>query len=77
MQPFAALEALAISTAMEHDRIEPAVQRIEAALARIAAVADAGLAAPGATVDPGDVRLRETIADTLAELDRLIGRLEQ
>lgn len=64
---------------MEHDRIEPAVQRIEAALARIAAVADAGLAAPapGALADPGDERLRETVADTLAELDRLIGRLDQ
>lgn len=60
---------------MEHDRIEPAVQRIETALARIAAVADAGLAPPSA--DAGDARLRETVAATLAELDQLIGKLDR
>lgn len=63
---------------MEQDRIEPAVQRIEAALARIAAVADAVPApAPVQTGSaPADEALRETVADTLAELDQLIARLE-
>lgn len=63
---------------MEQDRIEPAVQRIEAALARIAAVADA-VPAPACeqTVPaPADEALRETVVAVLAELDQLIGRLE-
>ena len=63
---------------MDHDRIEPAVQRIEAALARIAAVADAVPAthADNASPSPQDEALRETVASTLAELDELIARLE-
>ena len=63
---------------MDQNRIEPAVQRIEAALARIAAVADAVPAPQGidASPSPQDEALRETVASTLAELDDLIARLE-
>lgn len=64
--------------AMDAERIEQAVQRIEAALSRISAVADAPPAAKPAEGEPGlaDARLRETVSETLAELDTLIGRLE-
>lgn len=63
---------------MDADRIEPAVQRIEAALARIAAVADA---APVARTDSSgptesDTALRERVAAALADLDELIGQIE-
>lgn len=63
---------------MDEDQIEPAVRRIEAALARIAAVADA---VPQSSVSPAapspqDEALRETVATTLTELDALIARLE-
>ena len=63
---------------MDKDPIEPAIQRIEAALARIAAVADAP---PAAAAGPGqaetaDTALRETVSLALAELDDLIGKLE-
>lgn len=64
---------------MEQNRIEPAVQRIEAALARIAVVADSPIApqTPAPSAGPGEAALRETVAATLAELDQLIGKLER
>jgi len=71
---------------MEGERIESAVQRIEQALARIAAIADGGVsAAAGAqsTVPPNVLQLvtrhealRETVLAELARLDAIIGKLE-
>ncbi len=75
---------------MEGDRIEAAVQRIEQALARIAAVADAGPAqqpsgerAEPPTMSPNVLQLvtrhealRETVLEEIARLDTLIGKLE-
>lgn len=74
---------------MEGERIEAAVQRIEQALARIAAIADQGLSAPGTgsvvgpTVSPNVLqlvtsheKLRETVLEEVARLDRIIGKLE-
>jgi hypothetical protein len=64
---------------MDAERIELAVQRIEAALARISAVADSAPVAPpsvAALVGKHDA-LRETVETTLAEIDALIGKLEQ
>lgn len=68
---------------MSGDRIESAVQRIEAALARIAEAADSP--PPAASEMPASVsslvvkheELRETVGNTLKELDELIGKLEQ
>lgn len=64
---------------MSGERIEDAVRRIEAALARIAAVADAPSApagpSTGARVE--DLALRESVGQTLAELDGIIARLER
>jgi hypothetical protein len=68
---------------MTGDRTEAAVQRIEAALARIAQAADSARAAAPAT--PTSVSalverhesLRETVAQALGELDALLGELEQ
>ena len=68
---------------MTGDRTEAAVQRIEAALARIAQAADSARAAPApappsvsALVERHE-SLRETVAQTLGELDALLGELEQ
>ncbi len=75
---------------MEGERIEAAVQRIEQALARIAAVADqrplvlgTGSAA-GQAISPNVLQLvtshealRETVLEELTRLDRLIGKLER
>ena len=75
---------------MTGDRIESAVQRIEAALARIGEAADRPRpeAAAGTTEAPVAVppsvsslvvkheELRETVTNTLKELDDLIGKLE-
>lgn len=71
---------------MTGDRTEAAVQRIEAALARIARLADAppavptGVAAPSANVlalVEKHEALRDTVAQALADLDEVIGDLEQ
>ena len=68
---------------MTGDPTEAAVQRIEAALARIARAADRprGIAAP---MPPSVSKLverheslRETVAQALGELDELLGELEQ
>lgn len=71
---------------MTGDRTEAAVQRIEAALARIADAADAARARPEAPVpDAGPSvaalvekheRLRETVANVLGELDALLSEIE-
>lgn len=68
---------------MAGDRSEAAVQRIEAALARIARAADAPTPAPAAV--PANVMalvekhesLRETVAQAIAELDGVIAGLDQ
>lgn len=68
---------------MTGDRSEAAVQRIEAALARIARAAEAPLP-PGGTAPAANVialvekheRLRDNIAQAVADLDKLIGELE-
>ena len=76
---------------MSEDKIESAVQRIEAALARIADIADHGAppsdvqAEQQSTAEAPSVialvekheALRETVSNTLEELDELIGELEQ
>lgn len=64
---------------MSGERIEGAVQRIEAALARIAEAANAAgpqAQAASATVTRHE-SLRQTVANTLEELDDLIARMEQ
>jgi len=71
---------------MTGDRTEAAVQRIEAALARIAQAADRPRAtAPAAPAAPPSVSalverhesLRETVAQALGDLDALLAELEQ
>ncbi len=69
---------------MTGDRTELAVQRIEAALARIADAADAARARPepsgeiapsvAALVDKHE-RLRETVAQALGELDAVLSEI--
>ncbi len=71
---------------MENSRIEQAMTRIEAALARIAAArgpdvpaANAESAASSARVVElvnSHEKLREDVAETLRDLDALIGQLE-
>ena len=72
---------------MTGDRSEAAVQRIEAALARIARAADTPApAAPAAPAAGGSANvlalieqhetLRETVAQALADLDRVIAELD-
>jgi hypothetical protein len=70
---------------MTGDRSEAAVQRIEAALARIARVADsppptriAATSTPSVTalVEQHEA-LRETVSRAIAELDSLIAELDQ
>lgn len=65
---------------MVDQRIERAVQRIESALARIAAVADAERAPPpAASADLAErhERLSQAAAGALKEIDALIARLER
>lgn len=57
---------------MDQARIERAVNRIEAALARIESAA----AAPAPAPSTPDDTLRQRVRDTLGELDRLIESLE-
>ena len=71
---------------MSGDRIESAVQRIEAALSRIADIADSGSQADGSetAASPPSVTalvekheaLHEMVNNTLEELDKLIEELE-
>ena len=70
---------------MHEDRIDSALGRIEAAMARIAAAresaaAQAGQPAGGSTrvveLVNAHEKLREQVADSLRELDDLIGQLE-
>ena len=71
---------------MDNPRIEQAMARIEAALARIAA-AEERAAQPGASQGAATSarvvelintheKLREEVADTLRDLDRLIAQIE-
>ncbi len=64
---------------MSGERIEGAVQRIEAALARIAEAADAAgpQAQAASTAATRHEALRQTVANTLEELDDLIARMER
>jgi hypothetical protein len=71
---------------MNADRIDSALQRIEAAMERMDTARSAALAAGGsATAGPARVvelvnkheRLREQVAESLRELDDLIGKLEE
>jgi hypothetical protein len=68
---------------MQHDRIETALARIEAAMARIDAAREE--AAPGRAgassarligLVNNHEKLREQVAETLRELDDLLGTLE-
>lgn len=64
---------------MDGDRIEKAVQRIEAALTRIGSAADAIRPAPpsvSALVVKHE-ELRDSVSNSLKELDDLIGTLDQ
>ena len=67
---------------MTGDRTEAAVQRIEAALARIARAADTARAAPPPAVPSVTAlverheTLRETVANALTDLDKLLGEIE-
>jgi hypothetical protein len=68
---------------MTGDRTEAAVQRIEAALARIAQAADSARDTPPpappsvtALVERHE-SLRETVAQALGQLDALLGEIEQ
>jgi len=71
---------------MTGERSEAAVRRIEAALARIARAADApaptGAPAPAAPANVAALvekheKLRETVAQAIAGIDKVIGELEQ
>lgn len=70
---------------MTGDRSEAAVQRIEAALGRIARAAETPAAAAPAAGSSANVlalieqheTLRETVAQALADLDRVIADLDQ
>lgn len=83
-QDFAPDRELRYLHGMFDDRIENAVQRIEAALARIAEIADApALERGGADAAPSVIALvekhealHETASNTLAQLDKLIEELE-
>lgn len=73
---------LDICIGMDTSRTEQALQRIEAAFARIAAASEAasrGPAAPSAKVIElinTHEKLREDVADTMREIDTLIEQLE-
>lgn len=68
---------------MDNSRIEQAMARIEAALARIAAARGPDTPQTGAATSARVVelvntheKLREEVAETLRDLDALIGQLE-
>lgn len=65
---------LDILPVMSGDGIDQAIARIEAALARISAAADALPTAPAASAD--DSAMRQELAGTLKQLDALIESLE-
>lgn len=71
--------------AMHEDRIDSALGRIEAAMARIAAAREAAQAQAGQPAGASarvvelvnaHEKLREQVAESLRELDNLIGQLE-
>jgi hypothetical protein len=66
---------------MDHLRIEQALTRIDAALARIAAAREAGGTAPAQPAKVVELinmheKLREEVAETLRDLDVLIEQIE-
>lgn len=69
---------------MSDNRTESAIQRIEAALARIADIADASAPEPSPSPEPAvsalvekHETLHETVNSTLEELDKLIAELDR
>lgn len=63
---------------MERDRLRTALARIDSAFARLEAAADRPRAsAPATILVEQNMHLRETIGETLSEIDRLIERLER
>ncbi|WP_128892448.1 hypothetical protein [Erythrobacter sp. HKB08] len=62
---------------MSGDRIEDAVSRIEAALARIAAVADSvpGDSSGNPELEAENERLRSVVSEQIASLDALIAEI--
>lgn len=62
---------------MSGDRIEDAVSRIEAALARIAAVADSvpGDSSGNPELEAENERLRSVVSEQIANLDALIAEI--
>jgi hypothetical protein len=71
---------------MHEDRIEGALARIEAAMARIAAARDASGSGSGqqpatsarvVELVNAHEKLREQVAESLREIDDLIGKLEE
>lgn len=62
---------------MDRDRTEQAVQRIEAALARISKQADTPATAPVSELVNRHEDLRDSVAASLKELDGLIERLQK
>lgn len=78
-QAFASLDVWDNIGTMSGDRIENAVQRIEAALARIADAADrrTGEGAANPELAKEHASLRETVATQIGELGALIEELER
>lgn len=82
-QGFAPDMEIQYSAQMSDDRIENAVQRIEAALSRIADIADAPAVMTAVQTMPPSVAalvdkheaLHETVSNTLTRLDKLIEEL--
>lgn len=75
------MEHLGIWSLMDHLRIEQALTRIDAALARIAAAREGGGTAPAQPAKVVELinqheKLREEVADTLRDLDLLIEQIE-
>lgn len=65
------------SGAMDRERVNQALARIEGAFSRAeAAAARPRVSVPAAALVEQNMRLRDTIGDMLGELDTLIERLE-
>ncbi|WP_160600148.1 hypothetical protein [Allopontixanthobacter confluentis] len=84
-KPLHNMESCSILQRMNEQRIEQAVQRIEAALGRIAQLAENKVSAPVQAPPPTSVSglvvkheaLRDTVASSLKEIDALLERLEK
>ena len=62
---------------MEREQTLRAIARIEAALARLEAERNAPATAPDSVLAARHEALRQTVSETLSELDTLIGGLER